>query len=147
MGLSEIGNIAHQNWAAIPDHFDHAALGKWIVMPNHVHGLIRIMDWPVQHDGETVETCHGMSLHRGHGMSLRRGAQFGKPQSGSLSMIINQYKSSVTRWVRKNDNTHFAWQARFHDHIVRDNRSLGRIQAYIIRNPQKWEEDRYHGIN
>lgn len=65
MGLSEIGNIAHQNWAAIPDHFDHAALGEWIVMPNHVHGLIKIMEWPVQNnDGPDVGMPNSVNHNR-----------------------------------------------------------------------------------
>lgn len=146
MGLSQIGNIAYLNWVAIPDHFGHVKLGEWIVMPNHVHGLIGIMEWPVgryqnlDSNPRPVETRNFASLQG-------TGNEFGPLKSGSLSAIIHAYKSSVTRWARKNDKTDFAWQSRFHDHIVRNRRSLDRIRTYIVNNPKKWEEDLFYGIS
>ena len=147
MGLSDMGNMAHQNWAAIPGHFDHVALDEWVIMPNHVHGLIGIMDWPVGGNNKfnpgSVETRNFASLRD---MSKPSENKFGPLKPGSLSAIMQAYKSSVTRWARKNDYIDFAWQPRFHDHIVRNDRSMNRIRDYIIHNPLKWNSDCFFDI-
>ena len=64
------------------------------------------------------------------------------PKSGTLGAIIRSYKSSVTRWCRRNDDDIFHWQSRFYEHIIRDEKSLNNIRRYIINNPAKWTEDR-----
>ncbi len=70
--------------------------------------------------------------------------KFGKPVSGSVSMIINQYKASVKRWCNKNGHGHFQWQPRFYDHIVRNEESYQDIANYILNNPKLWEKDRFY---
>lgn len=64
------------------------------------------------------------------------------PKSGTLSVIIRSYKSSVTRWCRHNGDDVFQWQSRFYENIIRDEKSLNNIRRYIINNPAKWAEDR-----
>jgi REP element-mobilizing transposase RayT len=145
MGLSAIGSVAAQNWLAIPDHYDHVALDAWIIMPNHVHGLIGIMDWPTSNPSplETpVETSHGMSPQRGISKGKKR--KFGQPVAGSISTIINQYKGSVTRMVRRQGHDDFAWQTLFYDHIVRNKKAFHRIRKYILNNPLKWNQDQLY---
>jgi REP element-mobilizing transposase RayT len=144
VGLSEIGLIAHHYWAAIPDHFDHIKLDTFVIMPNHVHGLIGIMERPISGNklsrefGENPEgTRHGVSLQD---MSHK----FGNPKSGSISTIVNHYKGSVTRRSRLINNYEFAWQSRFHDHIIRNEKALNKIQDYIINNPLGWENDQFY---
>ena len=70
--------------------------------------------------------------------------QFSKPIAGSVSVIIQQYKSSVTRWCNKNNHKCFKWQSRFYDHIIRNDESYQNISDYIINNPAKWKEDKYN---
>ena len=62
----------------------------------------------------------------------------------SLSIIINQYKGSVTRFARQNSYSDFAWQSRFYEHIIRNDNDLFRIRTYIENNPLKWEIDEYY---
>ena len=69
------------------------------------------------------------------------------PKSGSLSTVVRSYKSSVTRWCRKNGYNNFTWQPRFHEHIIRNDGSLDNIREYIINNPLKWFEDKNNPIN
>ncbi|HEX6983610.1 MAG TPA: transposase [Balneolaceae bacterium] len=102
MGLSETGGVAWQNWAAIPDHFDHIKLDAFIIMPNHIHSLIGVMERLVKR-GSRVRTSHGMSPQEDSE------AKFGNLKSGSVSTIVNHYKGSVTRWARKKDNYDFGW--------------------------------------
>ena len=69
--------------------------------------------------------------------------QFG-PQSKNLASIIRGFKSAVTTYARKNGIIDFAWQPRFHDHIIRDAASFERIQNYIANNPSNWKEDKFN---
>ncbi len=124
--LFRTGEIASLCWQEIPSHFVGVSIDEFVIMPNHVHGIVII--------NRNVETSHVMSLQREN--------LFAKPIGGSLSVIIQQFKSSVTRWCRKEGISHFMWQSRFFDHIIRDERSLNRIREYIQINPQKWEYDR-----
>ena len=121
MRLSAVGEIARQCWVGIPAHFDQARLDEYIVMPNHLHGIVVI-----------VETRHGASLQ------TPTANQFGPLKRGSLQSILNAYKGGVTRICRE---VPFAWQPRFYDHIVRNEEDLQHIRQYILNNPGQWEID------
>lgn len=99
MILNEIGRIAFDYLNAISNHFSHIEMGEFIVMPNHVH-FILILAPPV-----VVGTSH-VVVGTSHVMSVPNSEsklnQFGKPIPGSVSVIIQQYKSSVKRWCNKN---------------------------------------------
>jgi hypothetical protein len=79
-----------------------------------------------------------------YGMSPPPANLFGKPIAGSVSVIINQYKSSVKRWCNKNGLYCFKWQSRFHDHIIRNEESCQNIVNYIRTNPKHWEDDKFY---
>jgi len=66
------------------------------------------------------------------------------PKPGSLSAIIRSYKSALTRWCNQNNNPQFAWQARFHDRIIRNQEELDNIENYILLNPSRWASDENH---
>ncbi|MBE0652757.1 MAG: transposase [Bacteroidales bacterium] len=76
-------------------------------------------------------------------MSLRHdnNNQFSKPVKNSISVIINQYKSSLKRWCNKNGFIFFQWQSRFYDHIVSNENSIDHIRNYIRSNPANWSSD------
>ena len=125
ISYSEIGLIAQQYWLEIPIHFKHVKLDDFIVMPNHIHGILNL-------DYSKVGTHHGMAPQPN---------QFSRPVKNSVSVIINQYKSSVKRWCNKNGFECFNWQPRFYDNIVRNDDSLDRIREYINYNILNWEDD------
>jgi putative transposase len=129
MILSEIGLIASQYWSEIPVHFPHVKLDEFIVMPNHIHGLLFL-------DYSLVGTRHGMTLHTNQYLN-----QFSKPVKNSVSVFINQYKSSVKRWCNKKGFLHFQWQSRFHDQIVFKENLVDHIREYIYNNPKNWITD------
>ena len=138
MGLSEAGVLAHQFWEDIPEHAQGVVLDSFIVMPNHVHGIIGLL--PKDDEKPAVETLHATSLPTRGEMS---GQMSGiSPSAGSLSAIIRSYKSAVTREVRRSWRTGFGWQPRFHDRIIRNDRELNAIREYIDLNPARWSEDR-----
>jgi len=153
MGLSGIGHIANSCWYETPNHFPFVELGAHIVMPNHVHGII-IINKPDDgrndghNDGRTVgtqnfvETQNIASLQRPDTNKPKN--QFG-PQSQNLASIIRGFKTGVTKHARQ-INPDFTWQSRYHDHIIRDEKSYHNITQYIINNPLKWQEDKFYKI-
>jgi REP element-mobilizing transposase RayT len=150
MEFSTIGEIAQQFWAEIPKHFNHTYIDAYVIMPNHVHGII-VIDRPHQVNRDrqpNVETLppNVETLHCN--VSTRR--QFMSdisPQAGSLGAIVRSYKSAVSRWSHQNGFEDFAWQDRFYDRIIRADGSLNCIRQYIVNNPTKWELDRHNPVN
>ena len=136
MQLSEIGHIAQSCWQEIPKHFPFVILDAFIIMPNHVHGIV-VIDKP----GD-VETLHATSLHTTPTPKNQKMASI-SPKQGSLSTIIRSYKSVVTKNAR-NIHADFGWQPRFHDHIIRNNKSFQTISEYIVNNPMKWKDDKFN---
>lgn len=67
--------------------------------------------------------------------------QFSKPVKNSISVIINQYKSSVKRWCNQKASNHFRWQSRFYDQILHNEISIDMISEYISTNPKNWIGD------
>ena len=130
MRLSKIGNTARNYWIEIPEHVPNIGLDEFIIMPNHVHGIVIISE------AEPVETLHATSLPKRSGKMSKI-----SPHPGSLSSIVRSYKSAVTRWGRRNGFPKFAWQPRFYDHIIRNHESFHEIQFYIRNNPLQWDED------
>lgn len=130
MNLSALGQSAQDCWNEIPAHFPFVELGAFVVMPNHVHGVV-IINKP----DNNVETQDFASLPRN---------KFG-PQSQNLASIVRGYKIGVTKFARQN-NLPFAWQARYHDHVIRNVAEHERIHEYIHTNPQNWEEDEFFSV-
>ncbi|MFA7420363.1 MAG: transposase [Melioribacteraceae bacterium] len=126
MELNEKGKVVEECWKQIPKHFKMAELDYYIVMPNHVHGIIII------NETENVETCHGMSLQA-------KKNEFSKPIKNSLSVIVNQFKGAVKRHCNKFDLVNFEWQRGFYDRIIRNEKELYNIRKYIDQNLLKWE--------
>ncbi len=141
MILSEIGNIVDKYWREIPNHFPLVQLDEYIVMPNHIHGIIII---------PPVETLH-CNVYSKTNKNIRNTTplipinQFMSkfsPKKGSISAIIRSYKSVCTKIVnQKFNNGTNLWQPRFYDHIIRSENELIRIRKYIKYNPGNGEID------
>lgn len=143
MQLSEIGHIAQSYWQEIPKHFPFVLLDAFIIMPNHMHGII-VID---KQDNAIVETLQVKTLQvktlHATSLPIPKKMAFISPKQGSLSTIIRSYKSAVTKNARQ-IHADFAWQSRFHDHIIRNNKSFQTISEYIVNNPMKWEDDKFY---
>jgi REP element-mobilizing transposase RayT len=127
MNFTHIGSIAHQYWCDIPTHFPFVELDAFIIMPNHVHGIIIINKTD---NGNVVETQNFASLQ---GSQQNSGNKFG-PQSQNLASIIRGYKTGVKKYATMH-HIDFTWQSRFHDHVIRDYLEYISIQDYINNNP------------
>lgn len=135
--LSEIGKIVFEEWKETEKKRRNVKLDSWIVMPNHIHGIIVITkkcEYPVETFRRNVSTVRNVS---GRDVSTTT-----KLKPNSLGSVIGQFKSVCTKKIRQMGNDEFAWQSRFYDHIIRNGQSLNNIRQYIQYNPLRWEIDK-----
>ena len=144
MRLNDFGRAAHEVWERIPAHFATVETDAWIVMPNHVHGVIFIAGPDargVPNAGTTAgEWVAPRPTRATHASPLQRPSG---PSKRSLGAVVGSYKSAVSKrinesgWSRRTS----VWQRNYHDHIIRDTMSLDRIREYIAQNPARWADD------
>jgi len=139
MILNDAGRTAEKCWNDIPTHFPHIELDEFVIMPNHVHGII-------------VINCRGESRIRpGDFHEPNSGDHKDRPYgttAGSIGRIIQAFKSRVTHeyimgvrhqmWAPFNGKL---WQRNYYEHVIRDDASLNLIRQYIMDNPPRWAED------
>jgi len=118
--LSDAGVVAETEMKSIPNHYENVSIDRYVVMPNHVHAIVVIEG---DHVYSTVETRLAASPAGTH---VR------------LPQIVGSYKAGVSRICHTKGISGFAWQARFHDHILRSNVSVDAVRDYIDQNPENW---------
>ncbi len=144
MVLSEIGLAARDCWTDLPAHFSYIELDEFVVMPNHVHGVIIILD-----------NLEEQNITRRRGVQLNAPTNSGyikfptrnyhsqiSPVKKTLGVIVRTYKAAVTSWCRNNGYEWFQWQRNYYDHIIRNEKSLKNIRKYIATNAQRWKLDK-----
>jgi putative transposase len=129
--LNEQGQIVQAEWYKTAQIRPNLAMDEFIVMPNHIHGIIFINN-----------PSRG-TMHRAPTPIVE---QFGKPVSNSLPTIIRGFKSAVTTRIKRIRNTYAipVWQRNYYEHIIRNEIDLEEIRKYIQTNPLKWLEDENH---
>ncbi len=136
MQYSEKGQIATECWRAIPDHFPTVELGVFMVMPNHVHGII-ILHEDAASANENWSAISSPTVRATHWVAPTNG-----PQRGSIGAIIGAYKMSVTRKiVQQYGGVPNIWQRNYYEHIIRNDEEHKRIHLYIESNPIHWTND------
>jgi REP element-mobilizing transposase RayT len=121
--LSDLGRLVRREWVTLPRRLSVLATDAFVVMPDHLHGILWVMD-----------PC----------AAVRPKAPSGPP-AGSISAAVGQFKSRVTKaavaagiWPASER----LWQRGFHDRILRTPKAVFRVRRYIELNPIRWEADR-----
>jgi REP-associated tyrosine transposase len=147
-----VGEVAASCWEAIPDHFPTAELDAFVLMPNHLHGIV-VLHGPL--DLEQGTACRAPTNQAG----FRE--RFGAPVSGSISTIVRSFKAAVTKAINDDPGRGTAcralvsdrlgplppgrirsvWQSDYFEHVIRNERSLDQLRDYIAANPARWNED------
>jgi len=156
MSINKYGDISKFTWCDLVNHNPGIELDEFIIMPNHLHGIIIIherSDFSLTNS--YVETCpgnrNGTNVGVGseptptpaipdHSLHDKFGTSKTSPQ---LPEIIRQFKTFSTARINVIRNTpgiHF-WQRNYYEHIIRDDDDLNRIRYYIINNPGQWDND------
>ena len=140
MHLSELGQIANQEWLDTPEIRPdmNLELGDFVVMPDHFHGIMIIGGNPYNDTrGIAIDTDGKIEMHRDSKIAMHRDSTFG-PQSKNLASIMRGYKSSVTTYARKN-GIDFNWQPNYYEHIIRSQEEYDQISYYIRQNIINWK--------
>jgi len=157
MVLNKNGYIIKQCWYNLPNHYDNCKLDAFIIMPNHIHGIIQIKGYKYKsvktiHENKScnifnVETIHPnqqyivSNVETIHESSLRGKIKYRRQML--LSKIIGRFKMQTSKMINlNNSNINFQWQKSYYDHIVRNENDLDRIRNYIQNNPLNWNKDR-----
>lgn len=174
MRLNNYGNIVSDCWYDLPNHYVNCILDGFVVMPNHVHGIVRIDNdlarRKILKQNDDIETHVGNGLKPfptngvknstivsdvssddvsamvGNGLKpfptdVAHENMIKTKRLHSLSEIIRGFKTFSSRRINEIADFHFQWQKSFHDHIIRNQKSLEYIQNYMVSNPLRWNED------
>jgi putative transposase len=140
MILNEYGKMAEMFWKEIPLHFPDVELDEFVIMPNHVHGIVVIN----RASGFVGVPNIGVSLGVQNFEPLQEIPQqnlFQKTIPRSIGSIIRGYKTGVTKWFRNNTEIYSVWQRNYYERIIRTDAELNNIREYIINNPSNWGND------
>ncbi|RFS15836.1 transposase [Emticicia sp. C21] len=152
MVLNELGETVNKYWLEIPEHFPNAILHEFVIMPNHLHGIIELKSTNV--GVQNFEPLRELQIPKIN--------QYQKIIPRSIGSIVRGFKIGVTKWYR--DKIKFVlenkmpkegylqisiygnkiWQRNYHEHIIRNEQSYLTISNYIINNPLNWKEDRFY---
>jgi len=129
MRLSHLGKIVKKLWVEIPAHYKNIKLDEFVIMPNHLHGIIIL-------EKKTGDNNYDTKYKR----------KFGALQKNSIPLVINQFKRAVKIYCTEN-KINFSWQPRYFDRIIRNDDELNKIRQYILDNPLQWDIDRNNPKN
>jgi REP element-mobilizing transposase RayT len=143
--LNELGRIVQRTWDELPRHYSNIFLDAFVIMPNHVHGIIGITDCGAV-DGADSNASVGTDSNAFVGAgSVFVGAGFKPaPTTTPLSEIIRGFKTFSARMINTSRTMPgvSVWQRNYYEHVIRNERDLGRIRQYIADNPAQWELDK-----
>lgn len=141
MHLTEVGQYVVEQIRNVQVHYNYAKIPLWVVMPNHLHAIVIIDGDNIPYKRRVVKTLDGSMVESRRATTLQqRGIA---NMQGWLSVVVGGIKSAVTKFANER-RIPFAWQTRFHDHIVRDTCEMNQIADYIENNVQKWEMDKFY---
>jgi putative transposase len=138
MRLNAYGQVVTRWWDSICVHFPNVETDEFVIMPNHIHGLINI----------NSNICRG-EVSSPFSSSIQKGESTGKGgvtpplQKTNLGRIIAYFKYQSAKQINHIRNTPGfpVWQRNYYEHIIRNEDELCRIREYVINNPSKWPED------
>ncbi len=144
MLLSEWGQIVHEFWDAIPNHFPNVIVDSRVTMPNHGHAIInigRVMLDDTDRRGEATSPQIAAPSNAVMGAAT-------PPLRSTLGQIVAYYKYQTTKRINALRGTPGIpfWQRNYWEHVIRDDIDLNRIRQYIENNPLRWHDDQLNPI-
>ncbi|MFH0771891.1 MAG: transposase [Candidatus Omnitrophota bacterium] len=133
MILNEYGKIIKDTWLKIPAHFTNVDLDEYIIMSNHIHGIIQIVGARLPRPNEDI---NDNVIGRGN-------------PAPTLGQIIAYFKYKSTKQINESRSTpgRKIWQRNYYDHVIRNDKSLSNIREYIVNNPLTWGADENNPMN
>jgi putative transposase len=174
MILNEYGKIIEKYFLEIPQHFINVVLDEYIIMPNHIHGILIINNINNNNNCKDVAMLHLYGSNNNSNNNNNSNSNNNNsnndyndnnyknvamphlydydfsnisPKKWELWTIIRSFKSICTKMINKLNYVYFAWQPNYYDRIIRNQNELQRIQKYIMENSLKWEKDKENTEN
>lgn len=130
--LSPVGEIAQQEWYNISSRFPDVELDAFVIMPNHLHGIIKV----------------GAPLAGALDNAIVQNIRAGTSPAPTLGVIVGSFKSLCIYHCRNDGSTAGKlWQRNYYEHVIRNEDELNRIREYIVNNPLQWEKDENNPVN
>ncbi len=125
--LNRFGNVVNKCWLEIPYHFPNMEIDAFVIMPNHFHGIVSIVD---NRRGEVTSP-------------IPKGAETAPLRKHTLGQVIAYFKYQTTKSINQIHKTpgNRLWQRNYYEHVIRNEDDLNDIRQYIIDNPVKWDMD------
>jgi len=165
MYTSDGGRVVMDCWNSIPAHYPEVRLYSFVLMPNHIHGILEILesesmqlDKAFENKNSTVEGLGraqnveplpnpqllGFRDNNILKSSYSRKNEFQHIIPRSLGSIIRGFEIGVTKWFRQNTNVYDVWQRNFYDSVIRTEAGFTRITKYIENNQKNWTRDKFY---
>lgn len=161
MKLNDVWKIVESIWLEIPGHFPNIELDEFVIMPNHLHGILYIVETSIYGVSNKELNTINNNLHAMNRVSTDASLQTINRAStvwwwvvwnknvmlnkNSLWYVLRWFKWSVSSKLNKLfPDLNFKWQSWFYEHIIRNDKDLERIREYIQNNPYKRKNDEYY---
>ena len=134
MVLNDTGQMVQETWEWLATQYPYVELDTSVIMPNHLHGIVVIVD-----------DCRG-DLGKGGSRTAPTTQPTKTAKRKPIGRLIGTFKTVTTKQINELNNPPGAklWQHNYYEHIIRDEPELNRIRQYIIENPLKWKDDKYN---
>ncbi len=138
--LNKFGELVKTEWQKTGIIRPNIVIDAFVIMPNHLHGILIINDDYCRDTLQRVSTI-GRKTNENNQIE-----QFGKPTKNSIPTIVRLFKSITTKQINQIRQTPGipVWQRNYYEHIIRDTDDLSRIRHYIADNPKNWNNDKYN---
>ncbi len=139
-----MGKIASKIGHDLPNHFANIEIDRWLIMPNHLHGIIRVLEDNQNKDADKyrglMNQTPTVKKYSDRGYDYGQWIMMKKPEM-TLGKVIRFFKAKSALEIRNKLSNSFSWQRNYFEHIIRDQHELFRIRDYILENPAKWMSD------
>jgi len=148
MELNAAGLAVASCWRAIPAHYPDIVLDAFVVMPNHMHGILMISSnvgannhSPVGGRDHTGANVYSPLPTDERAAPMHRRIVRARGTSRTVGAVVRGFKIGVTKWMRQNTDVPDVWQRDYYEHVIRSEQQLCRIRRYIEANPANWMLD------
>ncbi len=139
-----MGTLVGETWREIPAQFPSVLIDQCVIMPNHLHGIIRIIE--EIKNSNAAKVLGLMNQTPTPDLNSNEWIMMKNPAT-TLGKIVRYFKAKSALKIRKKMNISFYWQRNYHEHIIHEENELSRIRKYINLNPANWLMDEDNPVN
>jgi REP element-mobilizing transposase RayT len=144
MRTNAAGQVVQATWEMLPSHYPGVTPDAFVIMPNHIHGIV-VIDCVPNHSSVGAQFIAPPSRTVASGGAINRAPT--PDRAPTLGGIIRGFKARTPHRLHRNLGIVRVWQRNYYEHVIRGNASLARIREYITNNPLRWAFDRENPVH